>query len=181
MNSREGEEERRKKRAHTESTTKKKTQQQQQKSLDVIPQGAGTYWYLPPECFDVSGPNPPRITSKVDVWAAGVMLYQMLFGRRPFGEGRSQEAVLREGLIARDARDPLRFPARPAVSAEAKDFIRACLSYRPEERLDVEEAAAHPYLALRRPERRWGRGWGWERRRSSRGGSSSSSSERLVE
>ena len=85
------------------------------------------------------------------------MLYQMLFGRRPFGEGRSQEAVLREGVIPRDARD-LRFPARPAVSAEAKDFIRACLAYRPEERLDVEEAAAHPYLALRRPERRGGGG-----------------------
>ena len=122
-------------------------------------QGAGTYWYLPPECFDVSGPTPPRITSKVDVWAAGVMLYQMLFGRRPFGEGRSQEAVLREGLISRDARE-LRFPTKPAVSAEAKDFIRACLAYRPEERLDVEEAAAHPYLALRRPERRGGGGGG---------------------
>lgn len=122
-------------------------------------QGAGTYWYLPPECFDVSGPNPPRITSKVDVWAAGVMLYQILFGRRPFGEGRSQEAVLREGVISRDARD-LRFPSKPAVSAEAKDFIRACLAYRPEERLDVEEAAAHPYLALRRPERRGGSGGG---------------------
>jgi tousled-like kinase len=122
-------------------------------------QGAGTYWYLPPECFDVSGPSPPRITSKVDVWAAGVMLYQMLFGRRPFGEGRSQEAVLREGVISRDARD-LRFPSKPAVSAEAKDFIRACLAYRPEERLDVEEAAAHPYLALRRPERRGGSGGG---------------------
>ena len=87
------------------------------------------------------------------------MLYQMLFGRRPFGEGRSQEAVLREGVIQRDARD-LRFPARPAVSAEAKEFIKACLAYRPEERLDVEEAAAHPYLVLRWPERRGGGGGG---------------------
>ena len=145
---RSGEEERKKTLEKTHSEKKKKKIQ-----------GAGTYWYLPPECFDVSGPSPPRITSKVDVWAAGVMLYQMLFGRRPFGEGRSQEAVLREGVISRDARD-LRFPSKPAVSAEAKDFIRACLAYRPEERLDVEEAAAHPYLALRRPERRGGSGGG---------------------
>jgi tousled-like kinase len=32
--------------------------------------GAGTYWYLPPEVF-VQGPNPPKISSKVDVWSVG--------------------------------------------------------------------------------------------------------------
>lgn len=32
--------------------------------------GAGTYWYLPPEVF-VQGTNPPKISSKVDVWSVG--------------------------------------------------------------------------------------------------------------
>lgn len=36
--------------------------------MDLTSQGAGTYWYLPPECF-VVGKNPPKISSKVDVCA----------------------------------------------------------------------------------------------------------------
>lgn len=42
------------------------------------------------------------------------------------------------------------FPAKPAVSAEAKDFIRKCLAYRQEDRLDVHAAAAHPYMSFKR-------------------------------
>jgi len=45
-------------------------------SLELTSQGAGTYWYLPPECFE-KGPQPPRISSKVDVWSAGVIFYQV--------------------------------------------------------------------------------------------------------
>jgi len=33
-------------------------------SIDLTSQGAGTYWYLPPECF-VVGKAPPKISSKV--------------------------------------------------------------------------------------------------------------------
>lgn len=46
-------------------------------SMELTSQGAGTYWYLPPECFHMKGPNPPRISSKVDVWSAGVIFYQV--------------------------------------------------------------------------------------------------------
>jgi tousled-like kinase len=43
-------------------------------SMELTSQGAGTYWYLPPECF-VSG--DARISSKVDVWSVGVIFYQV--------------------------------------------------------------------------------------------------------
>ena len=33
-------------------------------SMELTSQGAGTYWYLPPECF-VVGKEPPKISSKV--------------------------------------------------------------------------------------------------------------------
>ena len=33
-------------------------------ALELTSQGAGTYWYLPPECFEL-GPRPPLISSKV--------------------------------------------------------------------------------------------------------------------
>ncbi|RVW76387.1 Serine/threonine-protein kinase TOUSLED [Vitis vinifera] len=72
--------------------------------------------YLPPECFELS--KTPLISSKVDVWSAGVLFYQMLFGRRPFGHDQTQERILREDTII-NARK-VEFPSRPAVSNEAK-------------------------------------------------------------
>ncbi|KAK9807575.1 hypothetical protein WJX72_003134 [[Myrmecia] bisecta] len=119
----------------------------QTRGLELTSQGAGTYWYLPPECFE-TGSQPPMISNKVDVWSVGVILYQMLYGKRPFGEGLCQEQILR-GDVMLNAKAVV-FPAKPAVSAEAKDFILRCLAHRQHERLDVVAAAADPYLALKR-------------------------------
>uniref|UniRef100_A0AAR2JNH6 Protein kinase domain-containing protein n=1 Tax=Pygocentrus nattereri TaxID=42514 RepID=A0AAR2JNH6_PYGNA len=49
--------------------------------MDLTSQGAGTYWYLPPECF-VVGKEPPKISNKVDVWSVGVIFFQCLYGRK---------------------------------------------------------------------------------------------------
>lgn len=110
--------------------------------MELTSQGAGTYWYLPPECFELS--KTPLISSKVDVWSAGVLLYQMLFGRRPFGHDQTQERILREDTIIKARK--VDFPTRPAVSNEAKDFIRRCLTYNQAERPDVLTIAQDSYL-----------------------------------
>ncbi|CAA6653763.1 unnamed protein product [Spirodela intermedia] len=111
--------------------------------VELTSQGAGTYWYLPPECFECS--KTPLISSKVDVWSAGVILYQMLFGKRPFGHDQSQERILREATIV-NARK-VEFPSRPAVSNEVKELIRRCLTYNQVERPDVLTLAQDPYLS----------------------------------
>lgn len=69
-------------------------------------------------------PDLASLRTQVDVWAVGVMLYQMLYGRRPFGEGLSQEEIMREQVMLKARR--VAFPAKPAVSAECKDFITRC-------------------------------------------------------
>lgn len=51
--------------------------------MDLTSQGAGTYWYLPPECF-VVGKEPRKISNKVDVWSVGVIFFQCLYGRKAF-------------------------------------------------------------------------------------------------
>lgn len=111
-------------------------------SIDLTSQGAGTYWYLPPETFEhtVHG-GPPKISSKVDVWSVGVIFYQCIYGRRPFGHERTQQQILEEKTILNASE--VTFPSKPSVSVAAQDFIRRCLQYRKEERADVLELFRH--------------------------------------
>uniref|UniRef100_A0A667Z5R1 non-specific serine/threonine protein kinase n=1 Tax=Myripristis murdjan TaxID=586833 RepID=A0A667Z5R1_9TELE len=111
--------------------------------MDLTSQGAGTYWYLPPECF-VVGKEPPKISNKVDVWSVGVIFFQCLYGRKPFGHNQSQQDILQENTILKATE--VQFPAKPQASTEAKAFIRRCLAYRKEDRFDVHQLGSDAYL-----------------------------------
>eukprot|EP00924_Labyrinthula_sp_SR-Ha-C_P008645 augustus_masked-scaffold_37-processed-gene-2.16-mRNA-1 protein AED:0.08 eAED:0.08 QI:0/-1/0/1/-1/1/1/0/612 len=134
--------------------------------IELTSQFTGTYYYLPPECFFTdashieeilesnSATRPvedeetksftPTISSKVDVWSCGVIMYQMLHGFRPFGEGKSQETIIKEQTMLK-ARS-VEFKSEQAISEPAKEFIRKCLTYRQENRPTVLELSAEPYL-----------------------------------
>ncbi|XP_015245998.1 PREDICTED: serine/threonine-protein kinase tousled-like 2 isoform X2 [Cyprinodon variegatus] len=111
--------------------------------MELTSQGAGTYWYLPPECFIV-GKDPPKISNKVDVWSVGVIFYQILYGRKPFGHNQSQQDILQENTILKATE--VQFPPKPVVTTEAKAFIRRCLAYHKEDRVDVLQLASDPFL-----------------------------------
>ena len=109
-----------------------------QTKIDLTSHEAGTYWYLPPECFE-NGINKPKISSKVDVWSIGVILYQMLYGKKPFANDMSQERILKEKAILRSGK--VNFPEKPNVSGELKEFIKSCLVHNQNDRMDI--ASAH--------------------------------------
>uniref|UniRef100_A0A8C2KRG0 non-specific serine/threonine protein kinase n=1 Tax=Cyprinus carpio TaxID=7962 RepID=A0A8C2KRG0_CYPCA len=111
--------------------------------MDLTSQGAGTYWYLPPECF-VVGKEPPKISNKVDVWSVGVIFFQCLYGRKPFGHNQSQQDIQQENTILKATE--VQFPSKPVASNEAKAFIRRCLAYRKEDRFDVHQLGRDSYL-----------------------------------
>jgi tousled-like kinase len=110
-------------------------------------QGVGTYWYQAPECFE-TGPTPPKINSKVDVWSAGVIFFELLYAQKPFGNNMPQKKVLKDQVIVKAT--TVNFPPKPNVSNECKDFIRKCLEYNVEDRWDVLEAYNSSYLQGKR-------------------------------
>ena len=73
-----------------------------------------------------------------------MIYFQMLFGRRPFGDGESQDNVLRNQTMLNATQ--VHFPAKPSISEGAKSFIRACLTYDQMHRPNVSQLCDHQYL-----------------------------------
>ena len=118
-------------------------------TIELTSQGAGTYYYLPPECFNVtaplaSGSGQLKVSNKVDVWSVGVVFYELLFGRKPFGDGQSQEHILRSAQTIFNPNADLIFPGK--ISKQAEEFIRRLLTYDVRRRPDVIEASNDPYV-----------------------------------
>jgi tetratricopeptide (TPR) repeat protein len=103
---------------------------------------AGTPTYMAPEqCLGL-----PRLDTRADVYALGVILYELLTGRHPFRQcasiGELFRAHLTEEPEAPDALDP-------AVPAAVSQVVLRCLRKRPEERYGsftaLKDALAHCY------------------------------------
>ncbi len=68
----------------------------------------------------------------------------MLYGKLPFGDGQSQQKVLKDKVML-NAR-VVQFPDDPAVSSGAKNFIRLCLTYEQELRPNIAELCDIEYI-----------------------------------
>jgi eukaryotic-like serine/threonine-protein kinase len=82
---------------------------------------AGTPFYMSPEAFD------RKRSAQTDIWAIGVMLYQMLSGRLPFSSGSISE--LMAAIVMREP-DPL----PPQIPNMLQEIIAKALEKSPEKR-----------------------------------------------
>lgn len=106
--------------------------------IDLTSFGTGTYWYLPPETFDVQPGRSTSISPKVDIWSVGVIFFELLYGIKPFGQGMMQSDILKQRVMLRATN--VDFPETRKVSSDIKEFIKRCLSYHQEDRFDIDEA-----------------------------------------
>lgn len=95
----------------------------------------GTSEYLSPEL--VSGEDHDH---RVDMWAAGVLLYEILVGQPPFVESSLREAFRRICMV------DIRFP--PKVSLLAHDLIQQLLKRNPDDRPSIEDVLRHELMLM---------------------------------
>lgn len=94
----------------------------------------GTCVYMGPEFYVGKG----HMNSKVDVWAFGVTIHQLLFNEFPF-DGKSSHEVI-QGVINRQYVPPSTNPVGPYTV----DMLRRCLEKDPDRRISFRELRTHP-------------------------------------
>ena len=119
-----------------------------------------------PHYFEMNeGPDRPAITGQIDVWALGVTLYGMVFGRLPFfhvNEFQMYERIAREEVFIPRKRlkgvehtdktpsnnnkrldDALEYEE---VDEELRDLLKRLLHKQPSKRITLKEVKHHPWV-----------------------------------
>ena len=76
----------------------------------------------------------------VDLWAAGIILFAMLYGYLPFDD-RNNNILFRKIIQCK-----LEFPDDIIISNEAKDLIMKILTPNPSKRISIDKVLDHPFL-----------------------------------
>jgi hypothetical protein len=99
-------------------------------NLTLAGEGFGTPAYMSPERMTGETGDDPRI----DIYSAGIILFEMLAGRAPFGSSASDPVIYWSEMRAQHERDPLPNLAPLGVATEIEQVIARAAAKRIEER-----------------------------------------------
>ena len=94
----------------------------------------GTAWYMAPEVIQNKGYG-----AAADLWSVGVMLYEFVCGRVPFGEEEEDPYIALKLVVEED----LVFPEFFKESSDCKKLIKMLLQKSPEARVSLRETKRH--------------------------------------
>uniref|UniRef100_A0A0N4ZUK7 Aurora kinase n=1 Tax=Parastrongyloides trichosuri TaxID=131310 RepID=A0A0N4ZUK7_PARTI len=96
----------------------------------------GTAEYLPPEMLLT--PTEVSYDSKVDVWALGILIFEMLCGETPF-YGSTMDDIINKIKTGK-------FHMPSDIDPEARDLIKRLLKRNPDKRINFIDILNHPWI-----------------------------------
>ncbi|KAK9811787.1 hypothetical protein WJX72_009937 [[Myrmecia] bisecta] len=104
----------------------------------------GTLDYIAPETLlDLNAPGRKRVKPAVDIWAVGILVFDMLTGSPPFSEDDADSLVRMITLHT-----SIDFP--DFMSAKAIDFTRQALIKSPKQRPSATALLQHDWITMHR-------------------------------
>eukprot|EP00873_Tetraselmis_striata_P015769 jgi/Tetstr1/436033/TSEL_024912.t1 len=106
-------------------------------------QAVGTPLYFAPEMIGIYlGTGCAEFGAEVDVWAAGVVMYELLCGWKPFAGHDTASLFARIASQRPSTRDP----PWDTISEEAKELVHLCLAKEKRERITAAQALKHRWF-----------------------------------
>jgi len=105
------------------------------KEGQVLTELCGSPHYLAPELIG------KKYNELVDVWAFGVLLYLLMYGRYPYDAKHTRD------IMAKIVSENIRWQTKVKLSDDAVSFLKQLLEHDPKKRLTAVEALSHPWMA----------------------------------
>jgi len=106
-------------------------------SDNMIETLCGTPLYMAPEIM-----KKQRYTTKSDLWSVGVILYQMLFGKRPYDAHNILD------LLQNIEKNEVQIPNSFEISVEVRDLLKKLLCKDPKDRIEWDDFIEHKWFNI---------------------------------